>query len=91
MIKSMNNKIAEQVTPMQLNTLTLERNAVLVVRVSKDSGYDVADFKTIHQALKNAFPSHTVLIFYDDVEFMAIEDKGCLPERITVNDSSNYY
>ena len=91
MIKSIDNKTAEQATPMQLNTLTLTRNSVLVARISKDSGYDVSDFENIRQSLQHAFPNHTILLIYDDIEFMAIEDKGYTPERITVNETSNYY
>lgn len=39
MIHFLNNE-APNATPMQLNTLTLDRNSVLVVRVSKESGYE---------------------------------------------------
>ena len=78
------------ILPMQLNTLTLERNAVLIARLSKDGGYDFEDMENIKRSLKEAFPNHTILLTYDDIDFMAIEDKGYKAERI-INDTSNYY
>lgn len=80
----------QNVSQIQLNTLTLERNAVLVARLSKDGGYDYKDMENIKRSLKEAFPNHTVLLTYDDIDFMAIEDKGYKAERI-INDTSNYY
>ena len=77
-------------TLAKLNTLTLERNAVLIARLSKDGGYDFEDMENMKRSLKEAFPNHTVLLTYDDIDFMAIEDKGCKAERI-INDTSNYY
>jgi len=81
---------APNILPVQLNTLTLERNSVLVARLSKDGGYDFEDMKNIKRSLEEAFPNHTVLLIYDDIDFMAIEDKGYKVERI-INDTSNYY
>lgn len=81
---------ALNILPIQLNTLTLERNAVLVARFSKDGGYDFEDMENMKRSLKEAFPNHTVLLTYDDIDFMAIEDKGYKAERI-INDTSNYY
>lgn len=80
----------QNVSQMKLNTLTLERNAVLVARLSKDGGYDLEDMGNIKRTLEAAFPNHTVLLTYDDIDFMAIEDKGYKAERI-INDTSNYY
>ena len=90
MIKEMNVS-AQEVSPVQLNTLTLERNAVLVARLSKDGGYDSCDAENLRRVLQERFPNHGILIVYDDVDFMAITDKGYHAERITCNDSSNYY
>ena len=81
---------AQPPIPTQLNTLTLEHNSVLIARFSKDSRYDVEDFETIRRMLKDAFPCHTVLLMYDDIELTAVNDKAYKAERIP-NDTSNYY
>lgn len=78
--------------PMQLNTLTLERNSVLIARLSKDSGYDVDELRELRRALKEMFPCHSIFVWYDDVDFMAINDKGYTPPRLEgLNNDSNYY
>ena len=83
---------APNVLPMQLNTLTLERNSVLVARFSKNSGYDLDELKELRKMLKEAFPCHQIIVWYDDVDFMAINDNGYKPERlIGLNEDSNYY
>jgi hypothetical protein len=92
MVKGMNGETAPSATPMQLNTLTLERNAVLVARVAKDSGYDFEELRALRKSLQDIFPTHQVFVWYDDMDFMAIHDKGYAPERMSViNDASNYY
>ena len=80
-------------TPMQLNTLTLERNTVLIARVSKSAGYDMAELQALRDALKNTFPCHNVFVWYDDIEFMAVHDNGYKPEGLIGlnNETSNYY
>ena len=80
------------IAPSQLHTLTLERNAVLVARVSKDSGYDLSMLQELRRALKEMFPCHQVFVWYDDVEFMAIQDKGYQPASLEgINASETYY
>lgn len=71
---------APAATPMQLNTLTLERNTVLIARVSQDTGYSMAELQALRDALKNTFPCHSVFVWYDDIEFMAVHDNGYKPE-----------
>ena len=44
----------------------------------------------LYKSLKDRFPMHQILVWYDDVEFMAIHDKGYAPERITCNDENPY-
>ena len=76
----------------KLNTLTLERNAVLIARVPKDSGYDLSILQELRRALKEMFPCHQVFVWYDDVEFMAIQDKGYQPTSLEgVNAVETYY
>lgn len=76
----------------QLNTLTLERNSVLIARVPRDGWYEVSTLQTLYQSLKAAFPNHTVFVWYDDVDFMAIHDKSYAgPSLEGINDISNYY
>lgn len=83
---------APSVLPAQLNTLTLERNSVLIARFSKDSGYDLDELKELRKMLKETFPCHQVLVWYGDVDFMVINDNGYKPERlIGLNEDSNYY
>lgn len=83
---------APAATPTKLNALTLERNTVLIARVSKDSGYGIDELRELREALKCAFPNHEVFVWYDDVEFMAIHDKGyTAPNLEGLNATSNYY
>ena len=80
------------ISPLSMNTLTLEPNSVLIVRLSKDGRYDMEDFQRMYNNLKEKFPLHSIFMCYDDVEFMAIHDKAFKPERITLNDDTqNYY
>ena len=77
---------------MQINTLTLERNSVLVIRIDKNGGYDFAELEALQRSVKKIFPNHEVFVCYDDIDFMAIHDKGYKAERLdNLNDSSNYY
>jgi hypothetical protein len=76
---------------MQLQTLTLEKNATLVALVPYDNFYDGEMLHSLYEALQKRFPSHSVFVWYDNIKFTAIEDKAYGPERITCNDSSNYY
>lgn len=92
MIKELKIDEAQQNAPMQLNTLTLEKNSVLVARIPKNDFYDCEMMQALYKALKDRFPMHQVFVWYNDVEFMAINDHGYPPERITCNDdTSNYY
>ena len=91
MINELRSEDARIGTPMQLNTLTLERNAVLVARVSRSDFYDCEMLQSLYNGLKKRFPCHEVFVWYDDVEFMAINDRGYAPERITCNDDTSYY
>ena len=86
------NQLAPKVDSVQLNTISLERNSTLVVRVSKDSGYDLDELRVLKQDLENIFPNHPIFIWYDDIEFITIHDKGYKPERLdNLNDATNYY
>ena len=90
MINTMSPEL--QIDKMQLNTLTLERNTVLVARLSRDSGYDLTELQSLRDTLKAIFPNHLVFVWWDDIDFMAIQDNSYNPERMSlVNDSTNYY
>lgn len=91
MIKELDIKDAQLGAPMQLNTLTLEKNSVLVARIPTDGFYDCDAIQSLYKALETRFPCHQILVVYDDVEFMAINDNGYAPERIRCNDTENYY
>ena len=75
---------------LQPTALTLERNATLIIRVPRNEGYDADHCEDIRKVFKNAFTGHNVIIVYNDLEFLTIEDKLTYVERIT-DDSSNYY
>ena len=91
MIKEFGRQDAQQATSMQLDTLTLEKNSVLVARIPQNGFYDCEMMQALYKALQDRFPRHQILVCYDDVEFMAIHDKGYAPERITCNETSSYY
>lgn len=81
-----------QVKPERVNTLTLERNSTLIARFSRDSGYSIDELQDLRRILKDAFPDHQVLVWYDDVDFLVINDKGYPSERLYgVNEDKSYY
>ena len=84
---------AQTADPMQLNTLTLERNSVLVARVSRNSGYDLNELQTLKEYLVKTFPLHTVFVWWDDIEFSAITDKAYKESMTEVAnyEPSSYY
>lgn len=86
----------EVIPQMQINSLTLDRNSTLVVRVSRESGYDYEELQEIYKSFKDRFPLHQIFVWYDDIDFMVINDNAYKPERITElnhdeNYSQNYY
>lgn len=87
------NQLAPRIDSIQLNTISLERNSTLIVRVSKDSGYGLDELQILRENLMNIFPNHSIFVWYDDIDFMAIHDKGYKPERLdNLNDTTtNYY
>ena len=93
MIKEMNAS-AQNIDSMQLHTLTLERNAVLVARVKRDSGYDLEELQVLKESLAKTFPLHTIFVWWDDIDFTAITDKAykeSMTEVARYEPSSNYY
>ena len=76
----------------RLNALTLERNTVVVARVPKESGYGLGELQTLRETLKGIFPNHEIFVWYDDVDFMTIHDKGYnSPSLEGLNATSTYY
>lgn len=90
MIKSLDSKECNP-QPESLSTLTLERGSVLVARVKRSDFYDSEMLKALYDNLCKKFPCHTVFVWYDDVEFMAIHDKYYEPKEVPINDFTNYY
>ena len=90
MISEFKSENAQMIDPVQLNTLALERNAVLVARVKRSDFYDNEMLQALYNNLCKKFLCHTVFVWYDDVEFMSIEDKAYATKEVPVNDS-NYY
>ena len=85
-------KLPKDLNQMQMNTLTLERNSVLIARISRNSGYGIDELEVLRKHLKEMFPCHSVFVWYDDIDFMAINDNGYKPERLdTLNDDSSHY
>ena len=84
---------AQTAEPMQLNTLTLERNSVLIARVARNSGYDLDELQTLKEYLVKIFPMHTVFVWWDDIEFSAITDKAYKESMVEVAryEPSSYY
>ena len=81
-----------QVKPERVNTLTLERNSTLIARFSRDSGYSIDELQELRRMLRDTFPNHQVIVWYDDVDFLVINDKGYPSERLYgVNEDKSYY
>lgn len=87
----MDTEKLREITPYALNTLTLERNTVLVARVSKKSGYDFEELSVLRNKLKEIFPLHQVFVWYDDIEFIAIHDNSYPPEKMSLVNNDNPY
>ena len=83
--------IAQQVESIPLKTLTLEKNSVLIALVPKDSFYDGDMLQALYKGLTDRFPCHSVFVWYNDIEFAVIHDNGYPPERISCNDTQNFY
>lgn len=90
MIKSLDSKECNP-QPESLSTLTLERGSVLIARVKRSDFYDCEMLQALYNGLCKKFPCHNVFVWYDDVEFMVINDKACEPKEVPINDSTNYY
>lgn len=81
-----------QVKPERVSTLTLERNSTLIARFSRDSGYSIDELQELRRMLRDTFPNHQVIVWYDDVDFLVIHDKGYPSERLYgVNEDKSYY
>lgn len=81
-----------QVKPERVSTLTLERNSTLIARFSRDSGYSIDELQELRKMLRDTFPNHQVIVWYDDVDFLVINDKGYPSERLYgVNEDKSYY
>lgn len=80
------------VKPERVSTLTLERNSTLIARFSRDSGYSIDELQELRRMLRDTFPNHQVIVWYDDVDFLVINDKGYPSERLYgVNENTSYY
>ena len=73
------------------DSLTLEKDSVLVVKIPTNGNYDMSAMQCLYDDLKAKFPCHSIIMCYNDIEFTAIHDKAYPPERIEINDTSNYY
>ena len=60
-------------------SLTLEKNSVLIIRCNQQ--YDLSALNIIREQMQKAFPNNTVLVTYDDIDFLTIADKTYKPER----------
>lgn len=81
-----------QAKPERVNTLTLARNSTLVARFPRDSGYSIDELQELRRMLRDTFPNHQVIVWYDDVDFLVINDKGYPSERLYgVNEDKSYY
>ena len=63
----------------EVNALTLEKYSVLVIRCSQQ--YDLNALNTLREQVQKVFPNNTVLVTYDDIDFLTIADKSYKPER----------
>lgn len=91
MINELRSEEARIVDPMHLNTLTLERNTVLIARVAKKNGYDYEELSALRNKLKDIFPHHQVFVWWDDIDFVTIHDNNYPPERMSLVNNDNPY
>ena len=77
--------------PMQLISPTIQRNSVIVLRVSRNK-YDLDEMNTLRDYYSKIFPINTVAVMFDDIEIEIVNDNSwrkrpCAEEKY---DTYNY-
>ena len=69
--------------------LTLSKNSVLVIKV-KDGEYDLEELNTLQKHFQKVFCNNTVIVTYDSVDFMVIDDKSYRHQRPLAEEENPY-
>ena len=90
MIQSMDNlEDRFDITPKQLNSLTLSPRGVLVARVPTYTELDVME--GIRNYLKECFPNNKIVVLWNSVDLSIIEDESYNGRMCPEHDTQNYY
>lgn len=76
---------------MQLAIPTIQRNSVIVLRVSRND-YDLDEMNALRDYYSKIFPNNTVAVMFDDIEMEIVHDNSwrkrpCAEEKY---DTFNY-
>ena len=58
-----------------LQTPTIQKNSVIVLRVSRND-YDLDDMNTLRDYYQKLFPNNTVAVMFDDIEMHIVNDNS---------------
>lgn len=82
---------APAAAPTQLAIPTIQRNSVIVLRVSRND-YDLDEMNVLRDYYSKIFPNNTVAVMFDDIEMEIVNDNSwrkrpCAEEKY---DTYNY-
>jgi hypothetical protein len=92
MIEQYNPEVVAATMPSHTNALTVQRNSVIVLRVSFND-YDLDDMNRLQEYYSKVFPNNTVCVMFDNIDIEVINDQSYRKARPCADipyDSYNY-
>ena len=92
MIEQYNPEVIAATTPSYTNALTVQRNSVIILRVSFND-YDLDDMNRLQEYYSKVFPNNTVCVMFDNIDIEVINDQSYRKARPCADisyDSYNY-
>lgn len=92
MIEQYNPEVIAANMPSHTNALTVQRNSVIILRVSFND-YDLDDMNRLQEYYSKVFPNNTVCVMFDNIDIEVINDQSCRKARPCADipyDSYNY-
>ena len=92
MIEQYNPEVVATIAPSHANTLTVQKNSVIILRVSFND-YDLDDMNRLQEYYSKVFPNNTVCVMFDNIDIEVINDQSYRKERPCADipyDSYNY-
>ena len=76
----------EIMPPIPSNELTLKPNSILVLRCSRDYGYE--ELQKLRKAMKNVITTNEIIVTYDDIELSVIHNE-CFRNTTPISEEKN--